>query len=83
MVKRKRNKNEVFLDLRQEVSLIHLKDFSIIIIRDSDTGVETSIPYASKKDYKKLIKLFQKFNDMIIKYDVSEDQWLVKETIDE
>jgi hypothetical protein len=70
----------IFTSLRQEIKLVHLKDEAIIIIKDIDTKVETSIPKAKKSDYKKLEKLFQKFNDKIYLRQVEAEQWLAKET---
>lgn len=70
----------IFTSLRQEIKLVYLKDEAIIIIKDIDTNVETSIPNARKSDYKKLEKLFQKFNDRIYLRQVEVEQWLAKET---
>lgn len=63
--------NAIFLSLRQEIKLVQTKYSKVIIIKDLDTSVETGIPNATKRDYKKLLELYSKFDRKRIEYEQS------------
>lgn len=69
--------------LRQEVRLVRLKTEKFIAIRDMDTNVETSIPYATRKEWRKLVKLFKSFNSKRYKKEQETLIWVRKAILDQ
>ena len=69
-------KTMTYQNLRQELRFIKTKTMKIITIKDMDTKVETSVPYATKKLWKQTVRLFTKLEKHRLFYEKEQQAWI-------
>lgn len=69
-------KTVTYQNLKQELKFIKTRTMRIITIKDMDTKVETSIPYATKKLWKQTTRLFAKLEKQRLRYEKEQQAWI-------